>query len=45
MKRPDVKAFIAHNKAARAPHQAYLRSLIPSAEIIPFRPRIKQEAA
>ena len=45
MKRPAFKAFIAHNKTARARQQAYLRSLRPSAEIIPFRPKIERAAA
>jgi hypothetical protein len=45
MKRPDFKAFLALNKAARARHQAYLKSLRPSAEIIPFRPKIERAAA
>jgi hypothetical protein len=45
MKRPAFKAFIAHNKTARARHQAYLDSLRPSAQIIPFRPKIERAAA
>jgi hypothetical protein len=45
MKRPAFKAFIAHNKKARARHQAYLDSLRPSAEIIPFRRKIERQAA
>jgi hypothetical protein len=45
MKRPAFKAFLAHNKAARARHQAYLRSIRPSAEIIPLRRKIERQAA
>ena len=44
MKRPAFKEFIARNKAARARHQAYLKSIRPSATIIPFKPKL-QEAA
>jgi hypothetical protein len=45
MKRPAFKEFLALNKAARARHQAYLKSIRPSATIIPFRPRPMQAAA
>ena len=45
MKRPDFKAFLAHNKEVRRRNQAYLKSLRPSAEIIPFRPKIERAAA
>jgi hypothetical protein len=45
MKRPAFKEFIARNKAARPRHQAYLKSLRPSAEIIPFKPKIERAAA
>jgi hypothetical protein len=41
MKRPAFKEFLALNRAARRRHQASLR---PSAEIIPFKPKL-QEAA
>jgi hypothetical protein len=44
MKRPAFKEFLARNQAARARHQAYLKSLRPSAQIIPFKPKL-QEAA